>query len=443
MSRIIAYDLARMFLAPLFLTPRGIDKVDLAMARHIFADDASPHLGILPTFWGIRAYPGPQVRRLLDHVHHVWAEGTPGKGDPAQQVRFQRIIDEIRNPGAVHHNPIPPPRLLSLRVKVGRMIQELRATGMPLGRPVRSHVPRDAIYLNVGQLGLAVPLFFQWLADRPDVTCAMMLHDVIPLEYPDLVRPGQFDHHTRMVRTAARHADCMIYTTAYARDTVNASLAQHGRPDLPSLVRALPLSAAFAEATESLPELAGKRYFVVVSTVEPRKNHELLLRVWGRLVASSGKDAPHLVIVGSRGFDAERILAPLAQTPLLRALVHEVTGLSSQALASLMLGATAVLSPTWVEGFGLPVLEANVLGVPTIASDIAAHREIAQGTTTLLPCDDDEAWERAIVALPPVAARMRPAIPAAVTEAAYCSELLDYLSTVMAGKSGVAAKVAA
>jgi glycosyltransferase involved in cell wall biosynthesis len=259
----------------------------------------------------------------------------------------------------------------------------------------------------------------------------MMLHDVIPLQYPELCRPNQDVHHTRMVRTAARHADCMIYTTAYARDTVNASLVRNGRPHLPCLVRALPLSAAFAETTQSLPELASRRYFVVVSTIEPRKNHELLLRVWARLIERWGKDAPHLVIVGSRGFDAERILFPLAQNPVLRALVHEVTGLSSEALATLMLGATAVLSPTWVEGFGLPVLEANVLGVPTIASDIAAHREIAQGATTLLPCDNDDAWERAIVAVPALTAtRARPKIPAEVTEAAYCTDVLEYLAAV-------------
>ncbi|MDR3560403.1 MAG: glycosyltransferase, partial [Negativicutes bacterium] len=242
-------------------------------------------------------------------------------------------------------------------------------------------------------------------------------------------------HHGRMVRTAARHADCMIYTTAYARDTVNASLAQNGRPHLPSLVRPLPLSSAFVEAADGLPELTGARYCVVVSTIEPRKNHDLLLRVWRRLIVRLGKDAPHLVIVGSRGFDSDRILAPLERNATLRAHVHEVSGLSSHALAQLVLGATGLLSPTWVEGFGLPVLEANIMGVPTIASNIAAHREIAQGTTTLLACDDDDAWEHAIAALPPTGPCRRPVIPADVTEEAYCTDLVDYLGKLTTGAS--------
>jgi len=443
MSRVIAYDLARLFLAPLFLAPRGIDKVDLALARHLFPDETSPHIGIMPTFWGVRAYRAPQVLRMLDHVHQIWAEHAPGEGDAAQDDRFRHVVEQIRAAGTAHHEPIPPPKQLRLRNKAVRMLRELHATGMPPGRPVRSSVPKGAIYLNVGQLGLAVPLFFRWLESRPDITCALMLHDVIPLDFPDLVRPGSAEHHGRMVRTAARHADCMIYTTVYARDTVNASLAQNGRPHLPSLVRPLPLSAAFADTANSLPELSGTRYFVVVSTIEPRKNHDLLLRVWRRLIARMGKDAPHLVIVGSRGFDSERILAPLERSAMLRARVHEVSGLSSHALASLVLGATALLSPTWVEGFGLPVLEATVMGVPAIASNIAAHREIARETTTLLPCDDDDAWERAITALPPGNHRTCPAIPADVTEAAYCADLIAYLNTVRVGRSGVVATVTA
>jgi len=442
MSSVIAFDLARLFLAPLFLAPRGIDKVDLAMARHIFPDDSSPHIGVMPTFWGVRAYRAPEVRRMLDHVTKIWAEHPPGDAKSEQDLRLSQIIARIHAATPVHHAPIPPPKRLSLGDKVGRMLHELHATGMPIGRPVRQALPKGATYLNIGQLGLAVPLFFRWLEDRRDIICALMLHDVIPLDFPDLCRPGSADHHARMVRTAARHADCMIYTTAYARDTVNASLAHNGRPRLPSLVRPLPLSAAFVETASALPELSGARYCVVVSTIEPRKNHDLLLRVWRRLIARLGRDAPHLVIVGSRGFDSDRILAPLENNAMLRAHVHEVSGLSSHALAQLVLGAAGLLSPTWVEGFGLPVLEANIMGVPTIASNIAAHREIAQGETTLLACDDEDAWLQAIAALPPAGSRCRPVIPVDVTEAAYCRDLVNFLRGISSGQHGVTSQTA-
>ncbi len=92
-----------------------------------------------------------------------------------------------------------------------------------------------------------------------------------------------------------------------------------------------------------------------------------------------------------------------------------------------MLGSKGMLSPTRTEGFGLPVYEANALGVPTIASDIPAHREIANAQTTLLSPDDADAWEQAIIALVPAGARPRPAIDPRLTEEAYCADVLEFL----------------
>lgn len=434
--RPIAYDLVRLFLGPLFMTPRGIDRVDLALARHLFANSDTPNLGILPTFWGIRAYRAPEVLRLLAHVEHVWEERAAIGDDPAQEAQLTRLLHAMcRDPvNRAAAGPVPSPSRarsnLKLRHKIVRMIQVLIATGMPAGRPARPNVPQGSIYLNVGQLGLAVPRFFHWLDSRPDLTCALMLHDVIPLEYPQLCRPEQFDHHTNMVRTVARHADCVIYTTAHARDTSNVALAKHGGQPVPCLVRGLPLPAAFAQTATCVPALAQNRYFVVVSTIEPRKNHQLLLRVWTLLIKHMGIAAPHLIIVGSRGFDGDRIMAPLERSPILRKHVHEVAGLSSPALASLTLNAAAMLSPTMAEGFGMPVMEANAMGVPTIASDIAAHREIANETTTLLPSDDETAWFQAIVQTPPAPLRRRPPIDPSMTEAAYCRDLIAYVQGV-------------
>jgi glycosyltransferase involved in cell wall biosynthesis len=423
MSRVLAYDVSRLFVGPLFLTPRGIDRVDLALARHVFADARSPNLGILPTPWGTRAYPAALMRSLLDRLEHLWSEQVEADSDP----QLQWLIQHMHSPLAVRQSAAFP-AALGLRAKIVRQLRMLLATGLKLGRPVRCAVPREAVYVNIGQLGLAVPPFFRWLAERKDVTCAIMLHDVIPIEYPHLVSPAHVDHHTRMVRTVVDHADRLIFNTDSARQSVEAAMQHWGGEVLPSLVRPLPLQTAFAEVTESIPELDGVNYFVVVSTIEPRKNHELLLRVWQQLIMRMGPAAPHLVIVGALGYDAERILAVLEDRPLLRTKIHIVSGLSSKALAGLTMGATAMLCPSLAEGFGLPLLEASALGVPAIASNIAAHQEVANGKSVLLPADDVHAWEQAITALLPPGPRTRPAIPGRMTEAAYCEDVLGFLN---------------
>jgi hypothetical protein len=422
---VIAYDVVRLFIGPSFLTPRGIDRVDLALARHIFSNESSRNVGVLPTPAGVYALSATQVRRLLAYIQELWAEDA-GCG---LDLQLQSLLDKIarRQDDALQ---APTVRPLLLRQKVWRMLRMLRATSFFPHRFAGRAVPANAVYLNIGQLGLAMPSFFNWLAKRPDISRAMMMHDAIPVDYPHLVGENAPKHHRQMIRTAAEHADCMIFNSAYTRDSVSAVMADLGRPCPPALVRSLPLPGAFADVEASVAELAGTRYFLAVSTIEPRKNFGLLLRVWQRFVATMGEEAPHLVIVGSPGNDADNILAPLESDPALASRVHHVAGLSSPALASLLLGAAGMLCPSLAEGFGLPLLEANALGAPAIATDIPAHRELASATTVLLPADDEQGWAQAIAATPDVVMRRRPHIPVAMTESAYCADIVDFITRI-------------
>lgn len=427
MPRVIAYDFARLFIGPIFHTPRGIDRVDLAVAQQLFKDDASPNLGILPTPWGVRAFPAKVIRRWLAYLNMLWADDIKIELDP-QLLGLIKQIQRVTE--GAQSSPLDElfwPSSLSLPRKALRVLGQLQVNDIRLGRCAHKTVPEGSAYLNIGQLGLAVPIFHNWLARRRDITCAMMLHDAIPLEHPHLVPAGADAHHARMIRTAARHADCLIFNSVASRDSVSHAMHRLERVQLPGMVRPLPLPKAFFKVRTSLPALADTHYFVVVSTIEPRKNQELLIRVWGRLIDRIGEQAPHLIIVGSPGHDAKRILAPLDARPSLRRRIHVVSGLSSPALASLVLGAAGMLCPTWTEGFGLPLLEGKAMGVPTIVSDIPAHREIGCENTTYLPCDDDILWEKAILATRPVGLRERPPLLPSLTEAAYCEDIMAYL----------------
>lgn len=428
-ERIIAYDFARLFIGPIFHTPRGIDRVDLAMARHLFSTDESPHMGIIPMPWGIRAFSAQAIRRWLELLESLWAENC----DIDQDQQLRHLVARLAAPrlptgSEQAENPAPTHLpALSRRQKIGRMLRHVSASGIGLGQSAAAAVPQKAIYLNIGQLGLAVPFFHHWLDGRRDLTRAMMLHDAIPLEVPHLVPPGADAHHARMVRTAARFADCLIFSSDCAQASVNKAMGELAQIRLPATVRPLPLPQAFCDIDTSLPDLAEVHYFIAVSTIELRKNYELLLRVWARLIARMGAYAPHLIIVGSPGFGAEKILAPLDTNPGLRQHIHIISGLSSPALSKLVLGASAMLCPSFTEGFGLPVLEANAMGVPTIASDIAAHREVGTMGTRYLDCDDDLAWEAAVFAMPRAGMRARPHIPARLTEANYCADIVKFV----------------
>lgn len=68
-----------------------------------------------------------------------------------------------------------------------------------------------------------------------------------------------------------------------------------------------------------------EHYFVVLGTIEPRKNHLLLLQVWRQLIEELGLAAPRLVIIGQRGWECEQVVDLLDRCEVLRGVVLEKT----------------------------------------------------------------------------------------------------------------------
>ena len=130
----------------------------------------------------------------------------------------------------------------------------------------------------------------------------------------------------------------------------------------------------------------------MLGTIEARKNHQLLLDVWRKVVERLGQAAPRLVIVGTRGWEAEKVFRQLDQLDSLEGHVEERSRCSDEELSALMAGARALLMPSYAEGYGMPVFEALELGTPVIAADLAVYREVAADIPDYLPPDDVEAW---------------------------------------------------
>lgn len=388
----VVYDLARTFLGPVFATPRGVDRVDFLLARHFSREDQGDFCGILPTPWGMRVYQADRVQRGLRRLEELWSETL----DPADDVAYRTLVRALASGRS--NGPCHPTTAHGVLSKGRRMASGLAATGFSFGRSASASIPRSAVYLNAGQYTPAMPQFLSWLDRRSDVKPVFMLHDVIPLENPECVSPMGLRHHEKMVKSVARYAAGLIVTTSHARETVLRALAAEGRSGLPTLSLSLPLAEPFNSGAEPEPLLSNVPYFVVCGTIEPRKNHLLLSRVWPALCQSSDT-APHLVMIGSVGWAGQPILDQIFSSPAAREKIHHVAGLSTPAMKSLIAGSLGLLSPSLAEGFGLPIIEALHLGAPVVASDIPAHREVAGDRAILLDPNDDAAWRAAIAAL--------------------------------------------
>lgn len=137
-------------------------------------------------------------------------------------------------------------------------------------------------------------------------------------------------------------------------------------------------------------ELVGQRYLLVVGTVEPRKNHRLLIEVMQRLWVRHPE--VWLVVVGRPGWRNDEVVRRLEGLEADGLQVRWLRACGDAQLATLYRHAHVVVVPSLTEGYGLPVIEALTRGVPVVASDGGALPEAGSGVVDHVPADDVEQW---------------------------------------------------
>jgi glycosyltransferase involved in cell wall biosynthesis len=222
---------------------------------------------------------------------------------------------------------------------------------------------------------------------------AVLNHDVIPILLPEFCYLNTLVSFSETIADHIQYADYALATSARAaRDLCGVAERFLGRS---MSIRVIKLGADFAAtsagANETVltdfPELAGLRFLLSVGTIEPRKNHALLLQAFDRLDA---KDAG-LVIVGRKGWMADDTLAALTGHSEFGKRVFWLSALADQALLTLYRKAYASVLPSHYEGYGLPVVEALSQGCVTIASDAGSLPEVAAGHAVFFRRGDGEA----------------------------------------------------
>ncbi len=245
-----------------------------------------------------------------------------------------------------------------------------------------------AILFNTGHMGLTDELYARGLRKR-GVRPIFMVHDLIPITHPEFCRAGELERHRRRMLNMLS-LGCGIVTNSL--DTL-ASLERFAV----SVSQAMPPSVVAPLAPGLSRVLIGLRpiqepYFVVLSTIEPRKNHLMLLHVWRRLREELGADAPRLIVIGQRGWECENVIDLLERSQLLHGFVFEFSRCNDTDLATYLHHAQALLFPSFVEGYGMPLIEALAAGVPVIASDLPVFREFAAEIPDYADPLDPQRW---------------------------------------------------
>jgi glycosyltransferase involved in cell wall biosynthesis len=207
------------------------------------------------------------------------------------------------------------------------------------------------------------------------VRFALLVYDLIPIRRPEWCARGLVRLFRDWFQTVLPLCDVVF---AISRATANdvESYARNNRIALPGQVQAIPIGTGFgvqaptsATSLKHTPPNDGS-YVLFVSTIEARKNHAMLFRIWRQLLEDMKADqVPTLVFAGRVGWMVGDLMHQIANTDHLNGKLVVIEDPTDAELAALYRGCLFTLFPSLYEGWGLPVTESLAFGKPCIISN--------------------------------------------------------------------------
>lgn len=365
----VLFDISRLVRSYEQSFATGVDRIDLAIGLDLLKRFGSECHFVYAGRHGVCILPQDLGKAVLSRLQHLW-------NDDPSSVAKASALTKLR----LKHEP---------RVRSRFFPPSDRIVSAQTTYVVASHS-------GVGKIAGGM----SGLDPHRKMQRLIYIHDLIPIEYPEYQRPETKQQFSSFLKELT---DAPVIAVSNSNDTdrrVKKFAAENAWQLAATDVIVPTLDFRLMPATPLTPSVSAflensSPYFVILGTIEPRKNHLLLLQIWREL--SQLKNQPRLCIIGKRGWENENVVDMLERCPAITDTVFEFADLSDFEVQTVLQHATALLFPSFAEGLGLPMLEAAALGVPCVASDIPVFREIAPASTTFLSPLDGAGWLAEIV----------------------------------------------
>lgn len=227
---------------------------------------------------------------------------------------------------------------------------------------------------------------------RLGVTVAVFIHDIIPLTHPDTCHPSLSVRFGRWLAFILPHTDILVFNSNFSKTCLENYLLDH--PIFcPANQRRYVVHLGFdipredhrgGEESEfnNIFESIGNTY-LCVGTLDPRKNHDVLLDAFDILwkQGSSSK----LLLIGKDSYLCHELTERIRNHRYINDKLYWLTQADDFDLIQAYKKSHALLFPSLVEGFGLPLVEALSYSLPIICSDIPVFHEIAGDNACYFP----------------------------------------------------------
>ncbi len=229
------------------------------------------------------------------------------------------------------------------------------------------------------------------------ITCC---YDLIPVLFPQYCVGDVAPRFREYFSTLTWGSAGVLCISEQTRSDYLSLCRSSGSPAVATCVMPLgdTLQSSEVDVSKEIAALEGQRFLLFVSTIERRKNHEVLYRAYHILCEKGHKESlPKLVFVGMPGWGVGDLLKDIELDPLTQGLIVQFNHVSDDDLNWLYQQAFFCVYPSLYEGWGLPVAEALVHGKAVVSSDKGSLPEVGGNLVKYVSPWDAYAWADAIL----------------------------------------------
>ena len=218
-----------------------------------------------------------------------------------------------------------------------------------------------------------------------------LIHDLIPLKHPEYFEQVLVNTFENYFVNCSKYIDKLLTVSAKTGKDLK-FIAKHfdAKPQT-GLLGNLHKGLKGDNKSGSTDFPIDEDFVLFVSTIEKRKNHEFIARVWKKLIELN-KNAPALYCVGKLGWRSDEFYKMLAGNPKLSKKIKILSDVSDEQLSSMYEQCKYTVYPALEEGFGLPVAESLSYGKLCVAGTCDSLKEASQNLAITLDEYDAEAW---------------------------------------------------
>lgn len=246
----------------------------------------------------------------------------------------------------------------------------------------KEHLSKKPKKLNVGDA--IICMGEQWLFNESlpilrqlkmeeGVKIVTLVHDLVPFFMPELYWPGFSEKYTQSMRELVGVSDLLlVYSESTKRDLVKYLPEASCKK-----ISKIKLGDTFGLSETKKPnDFSFDKFVLCVGTIQPRKNHMLLLYAWRSLQERYGRSTPPLVIVGSKGWNSNDLLYFIENNPDLKRLITIIECPNDKELKWMYENAWLSVYPSIYEGWGLPIAESLAAGKLCLSSNTSSMTEV-------------------------------------------------------------------